>query len=49
MEKKQKAIRMLILDEDINAIIDDVLKQKLFKNASEYITHLLKEDIKPRG
>lgn len=49
MENKQKAIRMLILDEDTNAIIDDVVNQKLFKNASEYITHLLHQDIKPRG
>ena len=48
-ENKQKAVRMIILDEDTNAIIDDVLNQKLFKNASEYITHLLKEDINPRG
>ena len=48
-ENKQKAVRIIILDEDTNAIIDDVLNQKLFKNASEYIAHLLQQDIKPRG
>ena len=49
MNNKQKAVRMIILDEDTNAIIDDVLNQKLYKNASEYITHLLQQDIKHRG
>lgn len=48
MENK-KAVRIIVIDEEVNKIIEDVLNQKLYKNGSDYISHLIIEDVKPRG